>query len=183
MDNQTKKENKTISKLLEFDDDFMNRPMIEVKPEEYAYQSNYGDVDITFNIYKIIAENCIYLEDLSNDYMNYVNKNNLDDYYSDVEDYLKDLTGSEFRTDNSFNWDTFNDNVIQISWVKDYYDNEVNLIAISFHIGNDVRAGYSDTLIFKCNDFEHFFYMISRDTRDFIESELESNNYTFDIEL
>ena len=103
MDNQTVKENKTVSKLLQFDDDFMNRPMIEVKPEEYAYQSNYGDVDITFNIYKIIVENCIYLEDLSNDYMNYVNKNNLDDHYSDVEDYLKDLTGSEFRTDNSFN--------------------------------------------------------------------------------
>ena len=46
MDNQTVKENKTVSKLLQFDDDFMNRPMIEVKPEEYAYQSNYGDVDI-----------------------------------------------------------------------------------------------------------------------------------------
>ena len=183
MDNQTVKENKTVSKLLQFDDDFMNRPMIEVKPEEYAYQSNYGDVDITFNIYKIIVENCIYLEDLSNDYMNYVNKNNLDDHYSDVEDYLKDLTGSEFRTDNSYNWDTFNDNVIQISWVKDYYDNQINLIAISFHIGVDVREGYSDTLIFKCDDFEHFFYMISRDTRDYIDTELQSNNYTFDIEL
>ena len=32
MDNQTVKENKTVSKLLEFDNDFMNRPMIEVKP-------------------------------------------------------------------------------------------------------------------------------------------------------
>ena len=128
MDNQTIKENKTVSKLLEFDDDFMNRPLIEVKPREYGYKSNYGDVDITFNTYKIIAENCIYLEDLSTDYMNYVNKNNLDDYYSDVEDYSKDLTGSEYVSDNSFNWDTFNDNVIQISWVKDYYDNEVNLI-------------------------------------------------------
>ena len=183
MDNQTKEKNKTVSKLFEFDNDFMNRPMIEVKPEENAYESNYGDVDITFNIYKIIAENCIYLEDLSNDYMNYVNKNNLNDYYSDVEDYLKDLTGSEFITDNSFNWDTFNDNVIQISWVKDYYDNQVNLIAISFHIGIDVRTGYSDTLIFKCDDFEWFFYMITRDAQDYIDTELESNTYTFDIQI
>ena len=96
---------------------------------------------------------------------------------------MKDLTGSEFITDNSYNWDTFNDNVILITWVKDYYDNEVNIIAISFHIGKDVRAGYSDTLIFKCNDFEHFFHMISRDTEDYIDTELEGNNYTFDIEI
>lgn len=179
MNSKTIKQNKTKSKLLEFDDDFINRPVIEVKPSKYGFETDYGQIDITFNIYKIIAENCIYLEDLSNDYMEHIKNNDLDDYYSDAEDYLKDLTGSEFVTDNSYNWDTFNDNIIKITFVKHHYDNPVNLIGISFHIGTDARYGYSDTLIFKCDDFEHFFDMISRDCRDYIDSELESNNYTF----
>lgn len=68
-----------------------------------------------------------------------------------VEDWLDSVGVEDYRADNTYNYETFLDNVFQFAEFS--YGDRV-YVALSTHNGADVRGGYSDYVIYAgCTDW------------------------------
>lgn len=71
--------------------------------------------------------------------------------YRSVEDWLETIGADMAHSDNTYNHETFLDNVLQ--YVLFTYES-VQYVALSTHNGADVRGGYSDYVIYAgCDDW------------------------------
>lgn len=86
---------------------------------------------------------------------------------SRYDDRDKGLHNEKWETDNSYNWELI-DEGYDDDWGDDIYwltnDFEIretdNFLALSKHIGQDIRAGYEDEQLFIKNKDMTFFMMI-----------------------
>lgn len=73
-----------------------------------------------------------------------------DAYYNaigSVEEWLESVGITDYRADNTYNYETYLDNVLQYVEWRD--DNGTTYVALSTHNGADVRGGYSDYVIYR----------------------------------
>jgi hypothetical protein len=100
-------------------------------------------------------------ENLTKDFREWVEAQPIDDAYFNsslsVEEWLESLGLNVNQAWNSYNWDTLIDSVFQ---GVEFELNDRKYVALSYHGGADVRGGYTDFVIFRC-DCECFAYSMA----------------------
>lgn len=128
-------------------EDIKSLPAVTVDPE-------YGDVSVS--LFHVLSQHLRVNADtveLTREFRAYVDGTPTGEgYYNSantVEDWLESIGANAGRVDNTYNYDTLADGVVQyveFTLGVDYY------VALSTHNGADVRGGYSDYVIYLACD-------------------------------
>jgi len=127
--------------------DFEALPAVTVDPE-------YGDVSVS--LFHVLRQHLSVTPDtveLTRRFRAYVESTPKGEAYynsaDSVEEFLDGIGAERSRTDNTYNYETLADGVVQ--YVEFTLDAD-QYIALSTHNGADVRGGYSDYVIYRACD-------------------------------
>lgn len=127
--------------------DFESLPAVTV-------DRDYGDVSVS--LFHVLREHLDVTPDtleLTREFRAYVESTpEGEGYYNTahtVEEFLDGIGASRGHTDNTYNYDTLADGVVQY---VEFKLGDTDYVALSTHNGADVRGGYSDFVIYRACD-------------------------------
>lgn len=119
--------------------------------------SSEGELEaITSNLFDVLNEYLEYDPILQRDYDKFDRKTESSftmGYLQTMEEYAA-KTDSEYTSDNSYNWDSPLNGIIQFVKAKDTLDNTYWLI--QYHTGGDARCNYTKPMAFRACDDDCF---------------------------
>ena len=129
----------------------------DTAPASWFNFSSEGELEsITANLFDVLNEYLEYDPILQRDYDKFDRKTESSfsmGYLQTMEEYAA-KTDSEYTSDNSYNWDSPLNGIIQFVKAKDALDNTYWLI--QYHTGGDARCNYTKPIAFRSNDDDCF---------------------------